>query len=111
MRSMAATAFDVANSFRASLVKLLEQYEGVVAAAYIEETPNRYLLRLTTLLGRDDNEAEDQLAQLELDLEQTFKEWSMSFSTIHLRERKAEDFIPKGAFPVIPPSEARPTSR
>jgi hypothetical protein len=106
---MAATVLDVANSFRARLEEFVRVYEGVVDAAFIEETPNRYQLRLTTLIGRDDNQAENQLARLELDLEQTFKEWSMSFSTIHLRERKAEEFIPTGAFPVIPLGAARPS--
>ncbi len=100
---MGATAIDVAREFQVRLNKL----EHVVAVAFVEYLPARSQLRLTTLLHTDDPEAERQLAQAELDIEDAFREFPLEFSTVHLRGRDPKEFIPDGAFVIFGQSARR----
>ena len=93
---MGATVADVAREYQGRLWKI----EDVVAAAFVEYTP-RHQLRLCTLLDSDDPKVDAQIAQIHLDLEETFRERVFDFSTIHLRGRQAAAFIPKDVLVVV----------
>jgi hypothetical protein len=93
MQAMGATVIDVAREFRGYLDKL----PTILAAAFIESQPKTGTLSFVTLVERDDPEAERELAEMEMRLESVFQEFSMEFSTIHLRGRDAKQFSPQDA--------------
>lgn len=96
MQTVAATVIDVAREFQAKLQKVAP----ILAAAFVEYIPQRSQVLLSTLIDAEDPKAESTLAQIELELEDSFKEFSMDFSTTHLRGRDPKDFIPADAFVV-----------
>ena len=93
---MGATVAGAARDYQGRLWKL----DDVVAAVFVEYTP-RHQLRLWTLLDSDEPKVDAQIAQIHLDLEETFREHVFDFSTIHLRGRQAAVFIPKDALVVV----------
>jgi hypothetical protein len=107
MQAMAATLIDVAREFRGHLQGL----PPILAAAFIESRPRTGVLSLVTLVEHDNAEAERQLAHLEMRLESAFQEFSMEFSTIHLRGRSPDEFIPKDALVILDTRQpARPSA-
>ena len=108
MHGMGATVIDVAREFTVRLQAFGREFEGVLDTAFVEHVPSRNQLRLTTLLARDgDRAAEDSLARLELEVERSFKEIPLAFSTIHLRGRPPADFIPAEALVIFGDSARR----
>lgn len=105
MQTMGATAMDVAREFQMRL----EKVQQILAAAFVEYIPSRNQFMVSTLIDEEDPAAERELAQIELDIEEAFREFSLDFSTVHLRGRKIEEFIPAEAL-VIYRRWARPSS-
>ena len=94
---MGSTVMDVAREFQMRLPKFGE----MIAVAFVEYVPRHNQLRLTILIDRENPDEESNLVQLEMDVEEAFPEISMDFSTIHLRGRDPDEFIPEDAFVVL----------
>ena len=73
----------------------------MVVAATIEVTSHGHL-NLTVFLDSDDEDVSERMAQMQLSLEDAFREHLLEFSTVHLRGRKADQFFTKDAFVIFP---------
>lgn len=92
MHTVGASVVEIGNQFLYQVTQL-----PPVVAAFVEYDSRRNQITLSTLLDKDDPDIEQELARIELALEQRFEDYPFDFSTVHLRGRNPEQFIPNDA--------------
>ncbi len=86
---------DVMDEFRLHIAALEH-----ITAAYCTVDVSPPKVHVWTLLDARDDQTEDELARAEYKLSRSFSQVDFDFTTIHLRGRSPEQFIPEGAWPI-----------
>jgi hypothetical protein len=93
---MAATVIDVAREYGHRIAQL-----PVELAFMLYDRPRNTIL-FTTFFENVEPKAEDQLAEIDAYMLDSFSEYTFDFHTIHLMGRDVTRFMPDGAVPLTP---------